>query len=96
MLRENILRVLTSYHQATNEPFANHQLAQFLRHEFPASLRSLVDIPARYKFEGSAGQGQWARCPWVAVFDVLITETVQSGYYPVFLFREDMRGVYLS
>ncbi|MFC1962487.1 MrcB family domain-containing protein [Chloroflexota bacterium] len=60
MLRENILRVLTSYQQATNEPFANHQLAKFLRHEFPASLRSLVDIPARYKFEGSAGQGQWA------------------------------------
>ncbi|HIE80022.1 MAG TPA: DUF3578 domain-containing protein [Nitrospinaceae bacterium] len=46
--------------------------------------------------QGSAGQGNWARCPWVAVFDILITETAQTGYFPFYLFREDMKGVYLS
>ena len=96
MLKENILKVLVEYQQAKNEPFPGHQLAQFLRQEFPSFLKTLVDNPSRYKFEGSAGQGQWAHCPWVAVFDVLITETAQSGYYPVYLFREDMRGVFLS
>ncbi len=30
------------------------------------------------------------------MFDVLVTDSVQSGYYPVYLFREDLTGVYLS
>ena len=49
-----------------------------------------------YIVEGSAGQGQWTRCPWVAVFDPVVTDSAQRGYYPVYLFREDFTGVYLS
>lgn len=32
----------------------------------------------------------------MAVFDPLITDTAQRGYYPVYLFREDFTGAYLS
>ncbi|WP_300352738.1 DUF3578 domain-containing protein [Chryseobacterium sp.] len=32
----------------------------------------------------------------IAIFDKLVTTTAQNGYYPVFLFREDMTGFYLS
>jgi 5-methylcytosine-specific restriction protein A len=32
----------------------------------------------------------------VAILDSLITDTTQAGYYPVYLFREDFTGVYLS
>ncbi|HCN19301.1 MAG: hypothetical protein A3C38_06990 [Planctomycetes bacterium RIFCSPHIGHO2_02_FULL_50_42] len=96
MLRENIERILREYPSAKNEPFSGHALAHFLRHDFPKDLESLVDNPNRYKFTGSAGQGTWANCPWVAVFDILVTESAQSGYYPVYLFQENMKGVYLS
>lgn len=46
--------------------------------------------------KGSVGQGTWARAPWVAVFNRLVTESAQKGFYPVYLFREDLAGVYLS
>ena len=45
---------------------------------------------------GSPGKGNWTDNPWIAILDTLITDTPQSGYYPVFLFKSDMSGVYLS
>ncbi len=71
-------------------------MAAFIRTEFPDTLKGLSDDPDRYIFKGSPGNGRWTRSPWAAVFDILITESARSGYYPVYLFREDFSGVYLS
>lgn len=49
-----------------------------------------------FKIEGSFGAGNMARVPWVAVFNRLVTETAQDGYYIVLLFSEDMERCYLS
>jgi MoxR-like ATPase len=43
-----------------------------------------------------AGQGQWARVTWVAILDSRETNTTQQGVYSVYLFRQDMSGVYLT
>jgi len=96
MLRENIEKVLREYQSAKNKPFSGHALAGLLRTDFPENLKSLVDDLTKYDFEGSAGITKWANCPWVAVFDIIVTDSAQSGYYPVYLFRQDMKGVYLS
>ena len=92
VLREVLERYLTEKEQS----FAGNELAQKLRREFPKVLYQLLSDKARYKVSGSAGQGQWTDCPWIAIFDILVTKTPQSGYYPVFLFKADMSGVYLS
>jgi 5-methylcytosine-specific restriction enzyme A len=34
--------------------------------------------------------------PWLGIFDRLITESAQNGYYLVYLVREDCSGVYLA
>lgn len=92
---------MAEYPSATKENFKGHSLADFLRHTFPETLEAIIsevsvpDAP-EYIIEGSAGQSQWARCPWVAVFDPVVTDSAERGYYPVYLFREDMTGVYLS
>jgi len=44
----------------------------------------------------SAGKGNWANVPWVAVLDGRETQTTQRGVYCVYLFRQDMAGVYLT
>tara|TARA_B100000315_G_C14001331_1_gene330323 strand:- start:134 stop:403 length:270 start_codon:yes stop_codon:yes gene_type:complete len=82
MLREGINKILTEYKTAYNEDVVGHLLASFIRSDFPKIVKGLIEYPERYKIEGSAGQGNWARCPWIAIFDVLITTTAQSGYYP--------------
>lgn len=96
MLRESIDRILKEYKAAHNQTFASHSLAKLLRTDLPAYLAGIIDDPGRYLVKGSAGQGNWVRCPWVSIFDISITSSAQEGYYPVYLFREDMTGVYLS
>lgn len=71
-------------------------MADFMRNGFRDSVRQAISDVGHLIVRGSAGQGVWARGPWVGIFDPLITTTAQNGYYPVYLFREDMQGVYLS
>ncbi|WP_100906291.1 MrcB family domain-containing protein [Methanobacterium subterraneum] len=96
MFRENIEKIFRNYLNSRNEQFANHPIAKVLRQDLPKDLESLTKNHQNYKFTGSAGQGNWTHSPWVAVFNTKITESAQSGYYLVYLFREDMKGVYLS
>lgn len=96
MMRHSIERVLKEYKTARTEPFAGHPISQVITKSLPEYIAGLIKAPTRYKVEGSAGKGNWAGCPWISVFDISITDSAQSGYYPVYLFREDMTGVYLS
>jgi 5-methylcytosine-specific restriction protein A len=59
-------------------------------------LREVAQIPDEFSIDGSAGQGQWARSPWFAILDPLVSDSAQGGYYVVYLFREDFTGFYLS
>lgn len=38
-----------------------------------------------YIVKNSVGNGNWANCPWIAIFDPLITKTAQEGYYLLIL-----------
>jgi 5-methylcytosine-specific restriction protein A len=96
ILREGFDRVLNEYLRASKDNFAKHELANFIRGELRNSLVQAAGENDRLVFKGSAGQGNWARGPWVGIFDKLITTSAQTGYYAVYLFREDMEGVYLS
>lgn len=88
--------VLNEYQAAYRQQYTNHRLARDIRQKIPDAISQIVTEKERYSIKGSAGAGNWASVPWIAIFDILITDTVQSGYYPVFLFRDDMSGFYLS
>lgn len=44
----------------------------------------------------SFGQGAWARIPWLALLDGRETKATSAGVYVIYLFREDMSGLYLT
>lgn len=44
----------------------------------------------------SAGQGRWARAPWIAIYDERVTTTIQKGYFCAYSFNLDMRSVSLN
>jgi hypothetical protein len=48
------------------------------------------------RVEWSVGKGNWAGVPWLAIIDSAETEAPRKGVYCVFLFREDMTGVYTT
>lgn len=50
----------------------------------------------RVKTAWSVGRGNWAEVPWISFLDERETDTTQRGVYCVFLFRQDMSGVYLT
>lgn len=96
MLKENIEKVLENFDKAKKEKFAAHPIAAHLRRDFPNELKDLTSQQDKYKFVGSAGRGNWTFTPWVAVLNLKITDSVRKGFYVVYLFRGDSKGVYLS
>lgn len=97
MLRDALRQVLDSYRPIRgSEEFAGNPMAAHLRTGIPSILESITPDADSYLFKGSAGQGQWAACPWVAVLDPDVTVTPQLGFYPVYLFAEDGSYAYLS
>lgn len=63
----------------------------------PSEIRKLIADDS-YLVKGSAGQRNfpWAETVWISVFDRMVTESAQRGYYVVYLFRRDGGGFYLS
>lgn len=96
-LRSALERILDEYPRARQTVFKSHPLPRFLSQDVPAGLKSWPPCQAeRYQVKGSAGQGVWAKIPWIAILDTAITNSVQSGYYVVYLFSESMERVYLT
>lgn len=94
---ENIIQEpIARYLAAKQMKFAGNELASKFRKDFPGEIQHLIADKNRYKVIGSTGKGNWSECPWIAILDILVTNTPQSGYYPVFIFKADMSGVYLS
>lgn len=87
---------LEEYSKAQKEGFAKHPLKEFMSEEIIPLIEQVIADNQRYKIEGSVGKGNWARVPWIAIFDTLVTTSAQRGYYIVYLACEDLSGFYLS
>ncbi|MDR6194760.1 MrcB family domain-containing protein [Siphonobacter sp. SORGH_AS_0500] len=95
-MKDSLTLVFDNYLTARSESIAKHPTAELLRNSIPQIIRNHISDTGRYIIKGSAGQGNWNTIPWIAIFDILVTQTAQTGFYPVFLFKEDMSGVYFS
>jgi len=97
VLKEALEKVIREFPDARQTSFTNHPLASYFRHDLPGIVKeACLPINTKFLTRGSAGLTVWNFCPWIAVLDPEITETPQEKYYPVFLFAEDMSGVFLS
>ncbi|GAB0157622.1 DUF3578 domain-containing protein [Chryseobacterium sp. Alg-005] len=95
-MKEILIEILENYLAEKETAFKENSLANKIRNNYPKSIEGIILDRERYKIDGSPGKGRWSEVPWIAIFDRLVTDSAQSGYYPVFLFKADMSGVYLS
>lgn len=96
-LRDSFIKILEEWPVETKKPFTNNQLASFIRSDFVQIVKKTASSKfTHFKFKASAGAGNWANIPWLSIIDERITSSTQDGIYPVFLFRGDGSGVYLS
>ncbi len=98
-MRDGLEQIMQKYVSARNgEKFgAEHPLWSLFK-DIRTTLRDVEAIRSRPNpvVRSSIGQGNWAKVPWIAILDGRETETTQHGVYCVFLFRQDMTGVYLA
>ena len=96
-LRESLDYILSNWSMAVEEKFADHYLAGFFRNDFCEIVRRQVkSFDSDWIVRASAGSGNWANVPWLAVFNPKITSGAQDGIYPVYLFCGDASGVFLT
>ncbi|MBY0217884.1 DUF3578 domain-containing protein [Paenibacillus illinoisensis] len=92
-------RILTEYKDLVIHPYkpTENELSKYLLNDVPNNLIKKVPLSGeKYMVQSSVGQGNWTETPWISFFDREITETAMKGFYIVYLFRKDMKGVYLS
>ena len=95
-MREGIQKILLEYKIEREKPFVKNHLADFIRKDLREDIKKIINDENRYLVTTSPGKGVWTSTPWMAIFDLFVTETAQKGFYPVFIFKEDMSGVYLT
>ncbi len=76
--------------------FEGSPIASFVRDDLPKAIAAVTERPGRFQFAGSAGKGDWTHTPWVAIMDPIVTTSVESGYYVVYLLSLGCERLYLS
>lgn len=95
-LKQLLSEIVGGWVNARSERFTGHPLATLLRQDLISVIKQELSIPSNYLIKASAGSGNWADVPWLSILNPTITESTQSGIYPVYLFCADGSGVYLS
>ncbi len=94
-LRFFLSEILNKYSKVKDNITAN-PLVDVINHDFPDYLKTITPNFDSYLFKSYAGKGKDPTCPYVAILDPECTDTVLRGVYPLYIFKEDMKGVYLS
>jgi len=96
-LSEELLYVLKEWQSASSSQMRGHPLADRFRTQLKSAVEEIIkDGFPGFVVKASPGAGNWANVPWVSILDPDITRSTQDGIYPVYLFKADASGVYLS
>jgi hypothetical protein len=78
-------------------PYGKHPVLWPLIGQLKAAISAFPAMESRpqIRLSWSLGAGNWANIPWIALLDERETHSTERDVYVVFLFRQDMSGVYL-
>jgi len=86
-----------AYDQVKESQNYKHPLSSFIRNDIVKEIRTNIGLDSsKYKVKGSNGAGRWTTVPWIAVFDLRITDSAQRGVYIVYLLNKDKKELYLT
>ncbi len=101
IFRDTLEEILEEYSNRPEDFSGEARLYQLLNKKAPNFAKHIVNKEtgfeeSKFEFEGSAGQGNWANTPWVAVLHPNETDTTQKGIYVVYLFDPENQVVYVT
>ncbi|HVF23676.1 MAG TPA: DUF3578 domain-containing protein, partial [Pyrinomonadaceae bacterium] len=88
--------ILVDYFRARFKSFGRERAVWRVFEELSAYLQDCLRDRSTLKVKWGVGKGSWARIPWLAFLDSRETTSMGYGVYPVYLFREDLSGVYVA
>ena len=88
--------ILSNYLRARVKPFGREHALWRVFESLSSHFQDRIKDRAALKTKWSVGKGSWAHLPWIAFLDHRETSSTRYGVYPVYLFREDLSGVYLA
>ena len=88
--------ILSNCLRARRKPFGHEPALWKVFDELCTQLEQYVSNRLTLKVKWSVGKGAWARVPWIALLAERETNSTKHGVYPVYLFREDLSGVYIA
>ena len=92
MLKEILEQISQNYNYTATPP----DIFSLITNQGPHAIRTLGHISNKYRIYGGHGQGNVARVPWIVICDTSVTTSAQKGYYIVYVFNAENKGVYLS
>ena len=95
MIFSQVEEEITHYGKS-GKPTKENPVAKLFTEGIPEELSKKMSLGDEFIISGSAGKGEWAAVPWVAIMNKKITTSTTDGYYIVLLFCEDRENVYLS
>ena len=97
MLRNFLEKTSLELSNGLPKVYKDHPTAISIRKEGKEILKSL--LPKNlidFDVEGSAGRGQWADIPWVAIYNLSVTDKASQGYYIVYLIPNSTNKIILG
>lgn len=98
-IQDGLIAIMANYQQArSSEGFSGSHPITLSFEKIRRGLQesAVVRKSPTLRVEWSIGKGNWSRVPWIALMDTRETTTTRKGVYCVWLFRQDMTGVYLT
>ena len=97
VLREFIERFIREYPNEKKESYGNNALGEFIRRKVPEKIfKTGIIKKEEYIVKGSVGTGRWTAIPWVAIYDINVTNSAQKGEYIIYLLSVDDKTLYLT
>jgi hypothetical protein len=87
---------LWSAYRAKRLVNSGDRVYQIVTVDLPAVMRAWTPNPQRYKFDGSTGMGNVSGAPYLATFNLDITDGAKHGYYLVYLLSADLKRLVLQ
>jgi hypothetical protein len=97
-MREVLIELASSWesYRAKGTTDKNHRVHNLVLRDIPQVLETWSTGKTNYLVRGSDGQGNILRTPWVATFNPTVTTSATTGFYPVYLFKDDMKEMVLE
>ncbi|WP_445243538.1 MULTISPECIES: MrcB family domain-containing protein [unclassified Microcoleus] len=84
------------YPFVSNDNFTGHFFTIYVRNLVTKLISASWELPEISSVKASAGNGFWAKVLGIAIFNKLVTESVQSGIYCVYFAPNSVAFTLLS